>query len=128
MKQVTSTSMNLLLDENVTGSAVKYLEYYGHNVQSIKSLGLSGIGYTDEKVLEKAIELKSVLITHNGKHFIDSIPPQKNITHFGLLWLRTDMNKGNSKKYCECLQKILSQLNLKNTIWKIMFGRGSQGY
>lgn len=126
MKQITPISMNVLLDENVTESAIKYLENYGHNVQSIKSLGLSGKGFTDEGVLNKAIEFESVLITHNGKDFIDSIPPRKDIMHFGLLWLRTNMNYRNSKGYCECLQEILIHPNLKNTIWKVMFGKGVQ--
>lgn len=116
--------MNILLDENITDAAIKHLESYGYNVWSIKSLGLSGIGYSDNAVLKTAIEYESILVTHNGRHFIDSIPPCKNLMHFGLLWLETQMTKINSGKYCECLQQVIIQSNLQNTIWKVKFGQG----
>lgn len=58
---------NILLDENITESAIKHLEHYGHNVISIRTLGLAGIKYPDEQVLKTAIKEGSILITHNGK-------------------------------------------------------------
>ena len=112
--------MNVLLDENVTNTAIEHLKSYGHNVKSIKSLGLAGIGYSDDKVLETAIKYKSILITHNGRHFVDSIPPRKDILHFGLIWLEKNMTKRNSREYCECIQKVLEQSKLINTIWKVI--------
>lgn len=116
--------MNVLLDENITDSAIKYLELYGHNVKSIKGLGLAGKKYSDEKVLETAIKSESILITHNGKDFIESIPPRENIYHFGLIWLNTHMTRVNSKEYCKCIQSVLEESNMINSIWRVVFGQG----
>src|SRR5690625_7600716 len=70
-----SLPMNISLDENITDTAIEHLAKYGHNV---KSLRLAGISYSDDDVIKTVIKSNSVLITHNGKDFIDSIPPRRS--------------------------------------------------
>src|SRR5690625_2421080 len=114
--------MNILLDENISDLAIKYLENYGFKVKSIRSLGLASRGLPDNKVLELAIQYRSVLITHNGKDFINSIPPNEDLNHFGLIWLTKNLTRANCEVYCKCIRNnILTVENLDNTIWKTSF-------
>ncbi len=61
----------LLADENFSSEVSGYLRNLGHDVITLQTLGLAGIKYPDEKVLEKATELGRCVITFNRRDFID---------------------------------------------------------
>jgi len=61
----------LLADENFDIEVSKLLlEEFGHDVVTLQDLGLAGIKYPDEKVLEKATELGRCVMTFNRKDFL----------------------------------------------------------
>jgi len=117
--------MNILLDENISDLAINYLGIYSCNVRSIKSLGLASRGLPDSEVLKLAIRYDSVLITHNGKDFINSIPPNTELNHFGLIRLTKNLTRANCERYCQCIGENILSHNLHNSIWKVSFSEES---
>jgi predicted nuclease of predicted toxin-antitoxin system len=55
--------MNLLVDENVQGLTVDFLRSLGHDVRSVKDLGLTSLA--DPVIFEHARKTKRVLLTYN---------------------------------------------------------------
>src|SRR5690625_7718123 len=104
-----SLPMNISLDENITDTAIEHLAKYGHNV---KSLRLAGISYSDDDVIKTVIKSNSVLITHNGKDFIDSIPPRKDILHYGLIWLERALTPRNSVE--------IGRASCRERVWNVV--------
>lgn len=115
--------MRILLDENISELAREYLIVLGYDCSSIKSLGYSNKGYSDEDVLQLAIETQSLLITHNGKDFIYSIPPRVDIRHFGLVWLRENLTRKNCVDYIDfiCQEIFDKEEDFINTVWQVKF-------
>ncbi|MEO0731862.1 MAG: DUF5615 family PIN-like protein [Bacteroidota bacterium] len=57
-------------DEDFNHKVLAALSKVGYDVTSIKELGLDRKWYSDEEVLNTAIELGRIVLTHNKKHFI----------------------------------------------------------
>jgi predicted nuclease of predicted toxin-antitoxin system len=109
--------MKILLDENITKMANVLLTQAGHDVVSIASLNMCGLGDTD--VFNIAITQNRILITHNGRHFIIMIPPRMvGIKHNGVLWLQTEMTKANAQYMCTEIDNFFkSQMSVDDSIW-----------
>jgi Domain of unknown function (DUF5615) len=60
----------LFADENFPLPVVAALRQYGHDVLTLFETGKAGQQFSDEEVLEFAIEEKRTLLTLNRKHFI----------------------------------------------------------
>lgn len=73
----------LLADENFSREVSRLLSELGHDVITLQDLGLSGIKFPDESVLEKAIELERCILTFNRKDFIRL--HKKNPLHTGII-------------------------------------------
>lgn len=73
----------LLADENFSLEVSIRLSELGHDVITLQELGLAGIKYPDEDVLEKGVELNRSILTFNRKDFIQL--HKKNPTHAGII-------------------------------------------
>ncbi|WP_420458439.1 DUF5615 family PIN-like protein [Neolewinella sp.] len=73
----------LLGDEDFDHIAVGYLRELNYDVVTIQDLGLHGIKYSDPAVLQKAIELERILLTHNRKDF--RYLHKQDSNHFGIV-------------------------------------------
>lgn len=73
----------LLADENFSLEVSIRLSKLGHDVITLQDLGLAGIKYPDEEVLQKGVELKRCILTFNRKDFIQL--HKKSPTHAGII-------------------------------------------
>lgn len=73
----------LLADENFSHEVNESLRKLGHDVITLVDLNLAGIGYPDEKVLEKATEIGRCILTFNRRDFIKL--HKKNSAHAGII-------------------------------------------
>lgn len=90
-------------DEDFDHIAVGYLLEWGYDVVTIQDLGLDRIKFPDEAVLQKAIDLKRVLLTHNRRHFIRL--HARNDHHFGIIvCTQSRQHKRLAEKIVEILE------------------------
>ena len=59
----------VLCDEDFPGPTAKALAEMGHDVQTLESAGLAGVGTPDQRVLEHATAQQRIVLTMNRRHF-----------------------------------------------------------
>lgn len=94
----------LLADENFSLEVSIRLSELGHDVITLQDLGLAGIKYPDEEVLQKGIELKRCILTFNRKDFLQL--HKKNPTHAGIIICTFSMD---GKRLAEKIHSVLEE-------------------
>jgi len=96
-------SLRLLIDEDTQAKPlVKLIKNAGHDVVTVNDVNL--IGSSDETVLNCAIALLRVLITHNCNDF--KLLHQSRINHPGILAIYRDRNKSKNLTHKDIVRSI----------------------
>ncbi len=82
-------SLKLFIDEDsLSKPLVKFLRKAGYNVVTVNEVGLNG--KSDLMVLNYAIEIGRIILTHNCQDFENL--HKETITHPGIFAIRNDSN------------------------------------
>ncbi len=107
--------MRFLIDENVSGSVIRYLRDQGHDVVCVAD---ENVGMKDERILELAINTKRIILTYDTD-FGDLVFRDRK-PHGGIVLVRLRVD--NTNLHVEALTQFLKkhdEKEIQGGFWRL---------